>query len=293
MGHPFNLPSCPWICQRGASLIVIILITGMAHLVGAETGITSPSSPTAEASGLAATIASGGRVGLVIVGLSIIALAFALERAINLRRGRICPRSLPQAVQLELLNGQAERSLALATERDDTIAGRVLAAVIRHRDFAFSELSTIASDITARELRLQMNRAYPLLVVATIAPLLGLLGTVIGMIGSFKTVAMAGSMGDPSLMAEDISFALVTTAMGLVVAVPSLAAYHFMRSRTQFFSALLDEEIGDVINAWQLHRIGSIGRAPETPPAGAVSPPEVLTDQAAQSESIAGGDHAQ
>ncbi|MDA3959199.1 MAG: MotA/TolQ/ExbB proton channel family protein [Planctomycetota bacterium] len=212
--------------------------------------------PAEEATGLGALmklIASGEEVGLVIIALSVFAAACTLERLINLRRERLCPSGLPDEVQKHLLAGDIERATAAAARHDETIAGKVLGSIVTHRSFAFEALSTIAGDLTARELRLQMNRAYPILVVATIAPLLGLLGTVIGMIGSFKAVAMAGSMGDPSIMAGDISFALVTTAMGLVVAVPCLAAYHFFRSRTQFFSAMLDEEIGDVINMWNLH----------------------------------------
>ncbi len=90
--------------------------------------------------------------------------------------------------------------------------------MVKHRDFSFNDIGTVAEDIVSREVRQEQQKAYPIAVIATLAPLLGLLGTVIGMINSFEAVALAGSMGDPSIMASDISFALVTTAMGLTPA---------------------------------------------------------------------------
>ncbi|HBR95694.1 MAG TPA: biopolymer transporter ExbB, partial [Opitutae bacterium] len=102
----------------------------------------------------------------------------------------------------------------------------------------------------SREMRLHLQRAYPLAVVATISPLLGLFGTVYGMIGAFESVALAGEMGDPSIMAADIAYALITTAIGLVIAVPALSAYHFFRIRTNMLALGLEGQLSHVISRW-------------------------------------------
>jgi biopolymer transport protein ExbB len=76
------------------------------------------------------------------------------------------------------------------------------------------------------------------------------MGTVFGMIGAFDAVAHAKTMGDPSIMAESISFALMTTAMGLVIAVPTLAAYHYFRIRTNMLALTLEDSVTDILNDW-------------------------------------------
>ena len=110
----------------------------------------------------------------------------------------------------------------------------------------------IAGDIASRELKDHMRRAYPLAVVATISPMLGLLGTIIGMIGAFDKIAMAGSLGDASLLGADIGKALITTGAGLTIAVPALALYHYFRSRVSLYGITLEEEASDLITSWYL-----------------------------------------
>ena len=132
-------------------------------------------------------------------------------------------------------------------EKHKSTLGRVIQALTKHRDLVNGEISTLASDISSRELKLHLHKAYPLAVAATISPLLGLFGTVYGMIGAFDAVAQAHEMGDPSIMAESISFALMTTAIGLIIAVPSLAAYHYFRTRINIFALTLEEEVNELI----------------------------------------------
>ena len=99
-------------------------------------------------------------------------------------------------------------------------------------------------------MRQHLQRAYPIAIVATLAPLLGLLGTVIGMIESFEVVSVVGSMGDASVLAGSISKALVTTAAGLIIAVPALAFYHYIKGRTVALTLLLEEDVNEVLTTW-------------------------------------------
>lgn len=108
----------------------------------------------------------------------------------------------------------------------------------------------LAGDIAGRDLRGHLQKAYPIAVAATVAPLLGLFGTVIGMIEAFEIVAIAGSLGDASLLAGSISKALVTTAAGLIIAIPALATYHYFKSRTHAFAMALESDVNELLTTW-------------------------------------------
>ncbi len=196
----------------------------------------------------------GGNIIIMLLILSVSAMAFVLERLANLRRRRIVPGKLSAEAD-ELWRQQDYQGLLELCARRKSSLARIIEAIVQHRENNVEHVQRFADDLGGRELRLELRRAYPLAVIATIAPLLGLLGTVIGMIGAFDTVAVAGSMGDPSLLADDIAKALITTAAGLVVAIPTLGFYHYFRSRTNYFAVLLEEEVNELVSAWFLKRV--------------------------------------
>ncbi len=181
--------------------------------------------------------------------LSVVFLTYTFERSMNLRRSKIAPDILAEqadALWKKEMFGEVE---ALG-EKSQTVLGKILIQLVKHRHQSLERLHTIAGDVGAREMRLQLQRAYPLAVAATIAPLFGLLGTVSGMVDAFDTVALAGSMGNPALLADSISKAMVATGAGLVVAIPSLGAYHFFKGKTVVFAIELEETVGDLMSEW-------------------------------------------
>jgi len=192
----------------------------------------------------------GGWTIFALLILSVIALACALERLFMLRRGRIVPRGLSRRADRLWGEGKREDILKLCSRRSRTLA-RILVFITEHPRASIADVSTATGDIGARELKRHLLRAYPLAVVATLAPLLGLLGTVIGMIEAFDTVVVVG-MGDATALAGGISKALITTMVGLCIAVPSLFAYHFFKSRTSLFAVILEEEVTELISAWRM-----------------------------------------
>ena len=117
---------------------------------------------------------------------------------------------------------------------------------------SYPELSGIAGDIASREINNMTQRAYPIAVIGNLEPLLGLLGTIFGMIDVFDVVAVAGELGDPSMMADGISKALVTTAVGLVLAIPLLSAYHYFKNKANSYATDLESEITDLMTEWFL-----------------------------------------
>jgi len=191
----------------------------------------------------------GGITMVFLLLTSIAGLAYAVERLVNLRGSVILPDGLAEKADRLWREGKWEELVALSEKSNSTLA-RVISVIARHRHASMADVSMMAGDVASRDIRRHLQKAYPLAVVATVAPLLGLLGTVIGMIGAFDKVAAAGSLGDASLLGGDISKALITTAAGLTIAVPALVLYHYFKTRTAFFAGLLEEEVGELINAW-------------------------------------------
>ncbi|MBM4031060.1 MAG: MotA/TolQ/ExbB proton channel family protein [Planctomycetes bacterium] len=152
------------------------------------------------------------------------------------------------------LNAAFPDEVAEGARRRVSTLAKVIAFVVRHRANPINDVSAAVGDIASRDMGRHMMLLYPLSPVAVLAPLLGLFGTVIGMIEAFEVVATAGVMGDPSLLASSISKALVTTAWGLIVAMPTLLFYHLFRLRTNALGKLLEEEASTLLTDWLMKK---------------------------------------
>ncbi len=172
-------------------------------------------------------VIAGGWLMVPILLCSVIALAIILERFVALNRRRVLPPGLPDQVQRwaaqEVLDRQHIEELRLSSP-----LGRVLAAALDHRDRGRDLIKEAVED-TGRQVVHSLERFLNTLgTIAGITPLLGLLGTVIGMIRVFSAILMHG-VGDPNEMAGGISEALITTAAGLTVAIPAFFFYRYFR----------------------------------------------------------------
>jgi len=205
-----------------------------------------------------------GVTGILLIAVSVFGLAFILERAFRLNRGVFISPGLVNEADELWRRGQYDALLDRCRADRSALAG-VIESIVKHRHVPAQEVNVMAGDAGSRAIRRQHQKAYPLAVVAGLAPLLGLLGTVIGMVGAFETVAAVGSMGDPSVLADDISKALLTTAWGLSIAIPTLVAYHYFKTRTQNFGLVLEEQAGDLVSSW-FHLNQRTEAAPPPPP---------------------------
>jgi len=187
-------------------------------------------------------------ISIVAIGaLSVLMVAVAIERFVRFRAARLVPAGLvPRLLPLWRAGDAAAVEALLAGER--SLLGQILAFVWRHRSMSASDLSARAGDMASLALRQQQQKAYPLAVVATVAPIIGLLGTVIGMIEAFHVIAYAGGIGDPALLAGGISKALVNTAAGLSVALPALALHHWFKHRLTSVALALEAELNPVLD---------------------------------------------
>ena len=174
----------------------------------------------------------GGLLMIPIIGCSFILLVFVFERAISLRRGRVIPRPFVRRFLEQLREGRLtpEEALKLCEDNRSPVAEVFAAAV---RKWGKPSVEVEQAIIDAGERVTNGLRRYLRLFngISTISPLLGLLGTVLGMIKAFNAIVTAGAMGRPELLAGGISQALLTTAAGLSVAIPALIAYLLFVSR--------------------------------------------------------------
>jgi biopolymer transport protein ExbB len=171
---------------------------------------------------------------------SVIALAYAVERLLRLQKRPLGLDGFGEELKAAVAEGGPARGVELCAQRG-TPLGRVMTSALKAWGEPFLEREKSVEDAGAREVRRLSANLKPLVVVAMIAPLLGLLGTVWGMIVAFSTIAMQDGLGKPELLAAGISQALITTAAGLCIAIPTQAAYFFLKGKVERFSLRAEE----------------------------------------------------
>jgi len=193
----------------------------------------------------------GGLLMYPIALCSVFLLVFVFERAISLRRGRVIPRPFVKRIVEQLRDGRIDQSEALKLcEENQSPVADVFAAAIKKWGRSCVEVDQAILD--AGERATSGLRQYLRLFngISTISPLLGLLGTVLGMIGAFNAISAGGeAAGQRELLASGISQALLTTAAGLSVALPALIAYLYFSSRVDRLVLEIDAHSQDVVNA--------------------------------------------
>jgi len=198
---------------------------------------------------LLATIRDGGILMVPLLGCSFALAVFGIERAVSLRTGRVLPRLFVTRFLEQLQAGELSRGAALdACDENGSPAARVFAAAVRRWGKPAVEIEQAAIDACERELNHLRRYRRVFNGVSTIGPLLGLLGTVFGLIRSFNDVAAAGAMGRPDLLARGFGEALITTAMGLLVAIPAMVLHWTFTSRVDRLAMRLDETCQQVID---------------------------------------------
>ena len=173
---------------------------------------------------------------------SVVATAIVAERFWALRKQRICPRNLVDQIWQWAKAGQMD-VMRISSLRGSSPLGRVLAAGLMNRHYS-REVMKESIEEAGRHVVLELERYLNTLgTIASISPLLGLLGTVLGMIKVFTAISAVG-VGSPTEMAGGLSEALITTVAGLIVAIPSLMFYrHFQRRVDELVSTMEQEAI--------------------------------------------------
>jgi len=214
-------------------------------------------------------VVNGGPLMIPIALCSVVALAYTVERWTRLRSARLGSPRLGREIVQAVASGGPARGLALCRERPNPLT-RILEAGLRRFGDPVLEVEKAVEDAGEREVRRLSANLRPLVLVGMIAPLLGLLGTVWGMIEAFTSIALEGGLGKPELLASGISQALITTAAGLAIAIPAQAVYSFYRGRIDRFVRRTEDLYLDLEQSLEAHRRPALAApaAPATVPAG-------------------------
>jgi len=199
-------------------------------------------------------VVNGGVTSIALGILCLVSVAILVERALQLKIDHFAPKGMAEKAMSLWRPGGTEAIVRLAQEKDAVLSKIILFALKHHKaepDMIYSG----ASDIIHRSMRKENIKNTLLAVSAALAPLLGLLGTMIGMIESFKLVELYGDEGGASMLAGSISKALITTAVGLIIAIMALVAYHVYRLKISALTLELEETVEELLNAWFLPRI--------------------------------------
>ena len=177
-------------------------------------------------------VQQGKVIGFIIIFGTLVGLLLVLERWMRLAR----------------IEGRIKRQLGdMGSVLDDNPVGRVLGAY--YENMHLQDLETISRKMEAVIVKdvSAITRGLPIIkVLATVAPLTGLLGTVVGMIETFQSITLFGT-GDPKLMAGGISMALITTVLGLVAAIPLLISHTFLTSKAGLLSKIIGEQAAGLV----------------------------------------------
>ena len=192
------------------------------HAAGAE----RPAPPTVD---IKQMFKDGGAIGYVIVGLSLIMLALVFEHLLTIRRGTLIPRGMAEDIQRLIQAGQFK----VAEERcsaSSSLLGYLLGAGLSEVELGYSAVEKAMEDAAAEQSARLMRKIEYLSIISTVAPMLGLMGTVWGMILAFMEFERKANP-QVSELAPGIYKALVTTLFGLIVAIPAISAFGYFRNR--------------------------------------------------------------
>jgi biopolymer transport protein ExbB len=213
----------------GVLRLALVLLC-MAFL--SDLGLAQDAAPVeeeAEALSIAQLIVMSGFIGWVICVLSVVMLALVIENYVTLNRERLAPPELIDEVRSLFDEGQYQEALELC-ENEPNLFTRVCAAGIAKIGHPFEVIQTAIGETGDEESVKLHQKIGWVATLAAISPMLGLLGTVQGMVASFHTIATTQNP-TPSELAGGIYVALLTTLEGLLVAIPATAAFSYLRNR--------------------------------------------------------------
>jgi biopolymer transport protein ExbB len=219
---------------------------------------------------LAELFTQGGPLMWAILAASIIGLGFFLERMWTLQRPKVLPRAFVDRIRALVVKGQTREALLLCEENGSSIAALMAAALRAHEaGKARADIKEAVEEVGAREVAHLDRNVEVVGTVASVSPLLGLLGTVTGMIGVFRNFVGAYEAGSvaPDTFAQGIWQALITTAYGLIVAIPMLVLYKYLQARNDGLVVAMEEDAMGIVDlledAQRAAREGGGGRGAE------------------------------
>ena len=183
-----------------------------------------------------------GAVGWLLLVSSILIMAFAIEAVIKIRIARLAPPAVYAQLKDAFVSGNYPQAVQICAANPCYLS-RIVQAGIERLGRGRDAAEKAMGEVTAKEINdLKSNINY-LSVIGVVSPMVGLTGTVIGMMKAFKTLGSSGA-ADPSKLSANISEVLFATAFGLFVAIPGFVLYYVFRNRVQTVTVAVDQKIG-------------------------------------------------
>ncbi len=192
---------------------------------------------------------SMGTTGYFIAALALLLVIIWIERVINLRLYNLSPEGLADKA-MKLWDAKDYEGIKALAQKDGSTLARLINFVVNNREKDFNIVAETAATVAQRGIQQQHQANYWLTVISTLGPLLGLFGTVVGMIDSFRAVAIAGDIGDTAMVAEGIYKALVNTLCGLAIAMTAICVYFYYKNKLAKFALILEDDADRLLVAW-------------------------------------------
>lgn len=185
----------------------------------------------------------------ILFGLSIISMGIILERGVFFfRREKKLSKDFKSNIIMAVSSDNMEKAIEICLNEKNTVGETVKSFLIRcNKNGDFHHFDQLVKEIGMEEISPLEKRLHILGIIGYIAPMIGLLGTVTGMIDAFRNLSTFGA-GDPSLVADGISKALLTTAAGLSIAIPAIVVYNLLNKKIEEIEEDIDKITTNIIN---------------------------------------------
>lgn len=232
-------------CALAAFFLMLIALTGFAQ--DAEPAAEAAAKPGGES--IFQVIRSGGPLGIMIwcaiLGASVTMVTFIIQNILTLRQERLAPRALFDSLQNEITAGNYQGAWETCNANDNYLAN-VLKAGLTRLGRGKEAVEDAISEHALREATVLRTRNSYLSVIGVVSPMIGLLGTVIGMMKAFSVLGSSG-IADPRGLASSIGEVLMATASGLFIAIPAFIFYYIFRNRAQMVIVHADDRVNQLI----------------------------------------------
>jgi biopolymer transport protein ExbB len=199
----------------------------------------------AHAQGALKFVTGGGAIGWVIVALSVVVVALIIQFAVNIRRDKICPPELIDELEALLEENELQEAIELCEAEPNFLTNSLASGLPRVNEGYEKMKESIEATAGVEAVKMQQQIGW-MLFLSNVGPLLGLFGTVSGMIEAFDAIVALGAKVRPEDLAVGISTALITTFQGLLVGIPALFAYQFFRNKATRISIDLANILEDM-----------------------------------------------
>lgn len=240
-----------WLALSSTFLLTGNVLASQLDESAAETVITETSTPPT----ILNMVFGGNPLGIFIVAtillLSVISVYFILEHLLTITRSRIMPDATLSELEALIVHGEINKAIDLCHQKENySLATEVvLAGLERYKssEFGYAEYRSAVEEAGEDQTGKLYRRTEVLNVIGAIAPMLGLTGTVLGMIEAFTTIASLEGMARPQELAGGIGQALITTLLGLLVAIPTMVAFSYFRNKIDSLVAETGKRIEQVM----------------------------------------------